>query len=103
MRRCMSDRVGKDGRVFPTNGLGFMICLLARFRIGVESHWSAGVVVEGRMTQAYKTLPGPGPAFYMLWSGASIRLLKGAFSFLSAHLHVPGKWGSEDLPVGDPN
>ena len=101
MRRCMSDRVGKDGRVFPSKGLDFMIWLLARFRIGVESHWSAGVVVEGRMTQAYMTLPGPGPAFYRLWSGVSIRLLKGAFSFLSAHLHVPGKWGSEDLPVGD--
>jgi hypothetical protein len=91
MRRCMSDRVGKDGRVFPSKGLDVMIWLLARFRIGVE----------GRMTQAYMTLPGPGPAFYRLWSGVSIRLLKGAFSFLSARPLVPGKGGSEDLPVGD--
>jgi hypothetical protein len=52
MRRCMSDRVGKDGRVFPSKGLDVMIWLLARFRIGVESHWSVGVVVEGRITQA---------------------------------------------------
>jgi hypothetical protein len=52
MRRCMSDRVGKDGRVVPSEGLDLMICLLARFRIGVESHWSVGVVVEGRITQA---------------------------------------------------
>ena len=27
-------------------------------------------------------------------------LLKGAFSFLSARLHVPGKWVSEDLQSG---
>jgi hypothetical protein len=46
-------------------------------------------------------LPGPGAAFYKRRSGVSIRLLKGAFSFLSAHLHVPGKWGSEELLVGD--
>jgi hypothetical protein len=25
MRRCMSDRVGKDGRVIPSKGLDFMI------------------------------------------------------------------------------
>jgi hypothetical protein len=29
--------VGKYGRVIPTKGFDFMICLLARFR-GVESH-----------------------------------------------------------------
>ena len=52
MRRCMSARVGTDGRVIPSRGLDFMVCLLARFRIGVESHWSVGVVVEGRITQA---------------------------------------------------
>jgi hypothetical protein len=46
-------------------------------------------------------LPGPGAAFCMGWSGVSIRWLKGAFSFLSARLHVPRKWGSEDLLVGD--
>jgi hypothetical protein len=28
-----------------------MICLLARFRIGVESRWPVEVVVEGRITQ----------------------------------------------------
>ena len=39
------------------------------------------------------SLPGPGAAFYKLRSGVSIRLLKGAFSFLSACLHVPRKWG----------
>jgi hypothetical protein len=39
------------------------------------------------------SLPGPGAAFYTGWSGVSIRLLNGAFSFLSARLHVPGKWG----------
>jgi hypothetical protein len=33
MRRCMSDRVGTDGRVIPSKGLDFMICLLARFRM----------------------------------------------------------------------
>jgi hypothetical protein len=47
-------------------------------------------------------LPGPGAALYKRWSGVSIRLLKGAFSFLSARLHVPGKWGSENLPGGNP-
>jgi hypothetical protein len=78
-----------------------MICLLARLRIGVASHWSVGVVVEGRMTRASMRLPDPWAAFYKRWSGVSNRLLKGAFSFLSAHLHVPGKWDSEDLPVGD--
>jgi hypothetical protein len=52
MRRCMSDRVGKDGRVIPSKGLDFIVYLLARFRIGVASHWSVGVVVEGGMTQA---------------------------------------------------
>jgi hypothetical protein len=46
-------------------------------------------------------LPDPWAAFYKRWSGVSNRLLKGAFSFLSARLHVPGKWDSEDLPVGD--
>jgi hypothetical protein len=42
MRRCMSDRVRKDGRVIPSKGLDFMIFLLARFRFDVE----------GRITQA---------------------------------------------------
>ena len=39
------------------------------------------------------SLPGPGAAFYRRWNGVSIRLLKDAFSFLSARLHFPGKWG----------
>jgi hypothetical protein len=38
-------------------------------------------------------LPSPGAAFCKRRSGVSTRLLKGAFSFLSARLHVPGKWG----------
>jgi hypothetical protein len=58
MRRCMSDRVGTYGGVIPPKGLDFMICLLARFRIGIENDWSVGVVVEGRITQAYVSLPG---------------------------------------------
>ena len=101
MRRCMSDRVGKDGRVVPSKGLDFMICPLARFGVGVEIHWSVGVAGEGRITQALIELPGPGAAFYKRWSGVPVRLLMGAFSFLSARLHVPGTWGSEDLPVVD--
>jgi hypothetical protein len=32
----MSGKVGTDGRAISSKGLGFMICLLARFRIGVE-------------------------------------------------------------------
>ena len=52
MRRCMSDRVGRDGEVIPPKGLDIMISPLARFRIGVESRWPVEVVVEGRITQA---------------------------------------------------
>jgi hypothetical protein len=52
MRRCMSDRVGRDGRVISSKGLDIMISPLARFRIGVESRWPVEVVVEGRMTQS---------------------------------------------------
>jgi hypothetical protein len=103
MRRCMSDRVGKDGRVIPPKELDFMICPLARFRMGVENHWSVGVVGEGRITQAYIRLPGPGAAFYMRWSGVSIRLLTIAFSFLSERLRVPGKWGVGGSTVGTPD
>jgi len=43
----------------------------------------------------------PGAAVYKRWSGVSVRLFKGAFSFLSAHLHAPVSGASEDLPVGD--
>jgi hypothetical protein len=101
MRRCMSDRVGKVGRVVPSKGLDFMVCLLARFRIGVGTHWSVGVVVEGRRNPDIDETAGPGAAFYKRWSGISIRWLKGVFSFLSARLRVPGKLGPEDAPVGD--
>jgi hypothetical protein len=51
IRRCMSGKVVTDGRPISSKGLDFMICLLARFRIGIESHWSVGVVVEGGTTQ----------------------------------------------------
>jgi hypothetical protein len=47
------------------------------------------------------SLPRPGAAFYERWSGVPVRLFKGAFSFLSAHLHAPVSGASEDLPVGD--
>jgi hypothetical protein len=100
MRRCMSDRVGRDGRVTPSKELDIMISPLARFRVDVGSRWPVEVVVEGGITQASMRLPDPGAALYKRWSGVSIRLLKEAFSFLSARLHVPGKWGSEDLPAG---
>jgi hypothetical protein len=96
----MSDRVGRDGRVIPPEVLDIIISPLARFRLGVEGRWPVEVVVEGGITQAYMRLPGPGAALYKQWSGVSMRLLKEAFSFLSARLHVPGKWGSEDLPAG---
>jgi hypothetical protein len=36
---------------------------------------------------------GSRAAFYQRWSGVSIRWMKVAFSFLSARLHAPGKWG----------
>jgi hypothetical protein len=52
MRHCMSDRVGRDGQVIPSRGLDIMISPLARFRIGVESHWPVEVVVEGLIAQA---------------------------------------------------
>ena len=79
----MSDRVGKVGRVVPSKGLDVMICLLARFRIGVETRWSVGV----------DETAGSGTALYKRRSGVSIRWLKGALSFWSARLPVPGKRG----------
>jgi hypothetical protein len=72
MRRCISERVGKDGRVIPPSTLDFIVCLLARLRIGVEGYCPVGVVVEGRMTQAQKKLPGRGAAFYQRWSGVPL-------------------------------
>ena len=93
MRRCMSDRVGRDGRVIPSKELDIMISQLARFRIGVESRWPVEVVVKGGITQASMRLPGSRAALYKRWSGVLIRLPKEAFSFLSARLHVSGKWG----------
>jgi hypothetical protein len=47
------------------------------------------------------SLPGPGAAFCQRRSGVSIRLLKGAFSFLSARLHAPCNGALKDLLVGD--
>jgi hypothetical protein len=61
MRRCMSDRVGRDGRVIPSKELDIMISPLARFRIGV------GSLIDS--------------------------IIEGCFSFSSARLQVPGKWG----------
>jgi hypothetical protein len=52
MRRCMSDRVGRDGEVIPSRGLDIIISPLARFRIDVESRWPVEVVVEGGIAQA---------------------------------------------------
>jgi len=48
MRRCMSSKVGKNGRVIQSKGLDFMTCLLARFCIGVESYCSVVVVAQDR-------------------------------------------------------
>ena len=39
------------------------------------------------------SLPGPGAAFCKRRSGVSIGFLQGAFSFLSARLPFPSKWG----------
>jgi hypothetical protein len=47
------------------------------------------------------SLPRPGAAFYKRWSGVSVRLFKGAFSFLSRISMPPVSGASEDLPVGD--
>ena len=49
MRRCMSDRVGRDERVMSSKELDIMISPLARFRIGVGSRWPVDVFVEGRI------------------------------------------------------
>ena len=87
MRRCMSDRVGRDEEAIPSKVLDVIISPLARFRVGVESRWPVEVVVEGLIAQAQIRPRGPGAAFYKRWSGVSIRLLN-AFSFLSAGLQV---------------
>ena len=57
---------------YPGERVRFHVCLLGRFRVGIENHWSVGVVVEGWLTQAYVSLPSPGAAFYRGRSGVPI-------------------------------
>ena len=70
------------GRLRPV--AGDVVCKFSKL-LNQEDALGAPCLQHFRKT----SLPRPGAAFYKRWSGVSVRLFKGAFSFLSAHLHAP--------------